>query len=73
MVFLNEFLKKVNFEKKVNSIKILEVSTANSVVPDHTAPYGIVCLGYILFACKEKFVCEKLQQMTSADNIISCG
>ena len=48
---------------------------ANSVDPDQTAPIGVVCSGYMLFASilnLSVMLGNYLQQTTSADNIFRC-
>ena len=48
---------------------------ASSVDPDQTAPIGAVCSGSTLFASilnSTVMLDNKLQQMTSADNIFRC-
>ena len=48
---------------------------ANSVDPDQTAPIGVVCSGYRLFASMlnlSVMLGNYLQQTTSADNIFRC-
>ena len=48
---------------------------ANSVDPDQTAPIGVVCSGYTLFASmlnSSLMLGNYLQQTNSADDIFRC-
>ena len=52
-----------------------EVSKANSVDPDQTAPIGAVCSGSMLFASilkSSEMLGNYLQQTNSADDIFRC-
>ena len=54
---------------------VSEVSMANNVYPDQTAPIGAVCSGSTLFASIHNLsvmLGNYLQQTTSADNIFRC-
>ena len=44
---------------------------ANSVDPDQTAPIGVVCSGFMLFA-SSVMLGNYLQQTTSANDIFRC-